>query len=169
MATYTTKQQKAVLDCLSERADSPVSAAARVSAKQLRSVQCEVAMRRIRSERFMAALFDPILDAHRDAGLLVTARGVERSAGRELLVGVGARDLEDAHARRGYGADARSGVLRDLLGTRPCVGRSAFDERQLHVVEFRIVVVGLARLDRYALRDERRDFARDVLHQIDVR
>ena len=28
MATYTTKQQKAVLDCLSERADSPVSAAA---------------------------------------------------------------------------------------------------------------------------------------------
>ena len=28
MATYTTKQQKAVLDCLSERADEPVSAAA---------------------------------------------------------------------------------------------------------------------------------------------
>ena len=32
MATYTTKQQKAVLDCLSERADSPVSAAAIVDA-----------------------------------------------------------------------------------------------------------------------------------------
>ena len=32
MATYTTKQQKAVLDCLSERADSPVSAAAIVAA-----------------------------------------------------------------------------------------------------------------------------------------
>ena len=39
MATYTTKQQKAVLDCLSERADSPVSAAAIVDA--LRGVgQC---------------------------------------------------------------------------------------------------------------------------------
>ena len=32
MATYTTKQQKAVLDCLSARADSPVSAAAIVDA-----------------------------------------------------------------------------------------------------------------------------------------
>ena len=32
MATYTTKQQKAVLDCLSERADEPVSAAAIVDA-----------------------------------------------------------------------------------------------------------------------------------------
>ena len=32
MATYTTKQQKAVLDCLSDRADSPVSAAAIVDA-----------------------------------------------------------------------------------------------------------------------------------------
>ena len=32
MATYTTKQQKAVLDCLSDRTDSPVSAAAIVDA-----------------------------------------------------------------------------------------------------------------------------------------
>ena len=32
MATYTTNQQKAELDCLSERADSPVSAAAIVDA-----------------------------------------------------------------------------------------------------------------------------------------
>ena len=32
MATYTTKQQKAVLDCLSARADSPVSATAIVDA-----------------------------------------------------------------------------------------------------------------------------------------
>ncbi len=50
---------------------SPVSAAARVSAKQQRSGRCEVAMRRIRSARFTTALIDPILDAHRDAGLLV--------------------------------------------------------------------------------------------------
>ena len=32
MATYTTKQQKAMLDCLSARADSPVSVAAIVDA-----------------------------------------------------------------------------------------------------------------------------------------
>ena len=32
MATYTTKRQRAVLDCLSERADAPVSAAAIVDA-----------------------------------------------------------------------------------------------------------------------------------------
>ena len=39
MATYTTKQQKAVLDCLSERADSPGSAAAIVDA--LREIEYE--------------------------------------------------------------------------------------------------------------------------------
>ena len=31
MATYTTKQQKAVLDCLSDRADSPVSSVHKVT------------------------------------------------------------------------------------------------------------------------------------------
>ena len=39
MATYTTKQQKAVLDCLSERADSPVSAAAIVDALREQAVK----------------------------------------------------------------------------------------------------------------------------------
>ena len=39
MATYTTKQQKAVLDCLSERADEPVSAAAIVDALREQAVK----------------------------------------------------------------------------------------------------------------------------------
>ena len=43
MATYTTKQQKAVLDCLSERADSPVSAAAIVDALRVQGEHIGIA------------------------------------------------------------------------------------------------------------------------------
>ena len=43
MATYTTKQQKAVLDCLSERADEPVSAAAIADALRERGARIGIA------------------------------------------------------------------------------------------------------------------------------
>ena len=43
MATYTTKQQKAVLDCLSERADEPVSAAAITDALRERGERIGIA------------------------------------------------------------------------------------------------------------------------------
>ena len=96
------------------------------------------------------------------------ARGVERSSGRELLVGIGTRDLEHAHTGRSHSAELRSGIDRDLLGTDTGIGRCFLDERQLHVVELRIVIIGLHSLDRNALGYQRRDFTRNILDGIDT-
>ena len=70
-----------------------------------------------------SALFYSVFDSHGDARLLLARGGVERPAGRKLLVGVGSGDLEDAHACRSHAADLRAGVQGDLLGPRPRVGR----------------------------------------------
>ena len=113
-------------------------------------------------------LFHPVFDAHGDAGLLVAARRVERTSGRELLVGIGSGDLEDAHAGRSHTPDLRAGILGDLLGAHPGIGRSGLDESHLHVVEPRVVVVRSVGFDRDALGDERGDFARDGLDTLHV-
>ena len=103
----------------------------------------------------VGCLPDDVFQSDGNAGLLVFAGCVETAAGRELLVGVGAGDLEYAHAAVFELAQARSRLGGNLLGTGLGVGRSAADQLQFQTVQTAVIVVGLGGFDLDTLGKQR--------------
>ena len=85
-----------------------------------------------------------------------------------IFVAILTDDLEDTHVGLRQATETALTALSDDGGTIASIFRSFLEHLDLEVIELRVVVARIARLDLNTIIDQLRDLARDRFDSLDV-